>query len=78
MTEVAKKLGAMWKEINDVEKRKYEELASKDKERYNKEMKSYVKPSSPPKSSKTSSMSSSNNEKLKIKSEEFVDDEDDE
>ena len=33
-TVISKKIGAMWKELSDEEKAKYENLAEKDKERY--------------------------------------------
>ena len=42
-TEVTKELGARWKNVND--KKKYEKLATQDKERYNSEMKDYDPPS---------------------------------
>lgn len=39
--EMGKLLGEKWREISPVEKEKYEALANKDKERYNKEMAEY-------------------------------------
>lgn len=42
MGEVAKILGAKWKELTESEKAPFEELASKDKARYIREMESYV------------------------------------
>ena len=36
--DVAKELGEMWKKKKDADKKKYEELAKKDKERYQNEM----------------------------------------
>ncbi len=41
VTEVAQKIGAMWKLIDEKTKKKYEDLAAKDKERYQKEMAKY-------------------------------------
>ena len=37
MAELAKLMGAAWGELTAEEKQKYEEMAAKDKERYNKE-----------------------------------------
>jgi hypothetical protein len=45
MTEVAKVLGERWKEASPESKAKYGKKADKDKERYNEEMKSYIRPS---------------------------------
>ena len=42
--EIAKKLGEMWKSMSDKEKKPYNLMAEKDKERYSKEMASYVPP----------------------------------
>ena len=39
--EMGKALGAMWKDLTDKEKVKYEDLAKKDKERYEKEKAKY-------------------------------------
>ncbi len=39
--EVAKLLSAIWKELSETEKAKYEEMAKKDKERYVKAMEEY-------------------------------------
>ncbi|KAI8463787.1 MAG: high mobility group box domain-containing protein [Monoraphidium minutum] len=36
MGDIAKELGAMWKTISDKDKAKYEDMAKKDKERYEK------------------------------------------
>mmetsp|Transcript_36416 Transcript_36416/g.81038 ORF Transcript_36416/g.81038 Transcript_36416/m.81038 type:complete len:91 (+) Transcript_36416:153-425(+) len=38
VTEVAAKLGAMWKALDDKDKVKYQKQAEADKERYNKEV----------------------------------------
>ena len=40
-TEVAKKIGEMWKELSDADKAPYEAMANADKERYAKEMAAY-------------------------------------
>lgn len=45
-TEVLKKLGEMWKSIDDKKKKKYIKMAEEDKERYEEEMKNYNPPSS--------------------------------
>lgn len=37
--ELAKIMGEEWKKISDKEKKKYEDMAAKDKERYEKELK---------------------------------------
>lgn len=34
--DIGKELGAMWKNVTDKEKKKYEDQAAKDKERYEK------------------------------------------
>ena len=39
--EVAKKIGAEWKKLNDSSKSEYQKLAAKDKQRYLKEMANY-------------------------------------
>ena len=44
VTEVAKILGARWKELMPDDKLPFEEIARKDKERYNREMQHYVPP----------------------------------
>ena len=44
ITEIAVKLGQMWKELSEAEQKKYYDLASVDKERYAKEMETYVPP----------------------------------
>lgn len=41
-TEIMSKLGAMWKELSEKEKKRYKELNEVDKQRYAKEMESYV------------------------------------
>ncbi len=41
-TEIGEKLGELWKAVSDEEKKKYEALAAKDKERYTEEMSKYV------------------------------------
>merc|ERR1711962_1800162 len=41
ITEVAKLIGAQWRELEDGEKKPYEEQAAKDKKRYEKEMQAY-------------------------------------
>eukprot|EP01117_Protostelium_nocturnum_P011167 TRINITY_DN4056_c0_g1_i1.p1 TRINITY_DN4056_c0_g1~~TRINITY_DN4056_c0_g1_i1.p1 ORF type:complete len:207 (+),score=87.30 TRINITY_DN4056_c0_g1_i1:111-731(+) len=46
ITEVGRKLGEMWKELTPEEKKKYEDLSSKDSERYQEAMKGYTKPES--------------------------------
>ena len=43
ITDVAKELGVRWKAVTGDEKEKYEELAKKDKERYEREMEEYKK-----------------------------------
>lgn len=43
VTDIAKKLGKMWKKTDSEEKKKYEKKYEKDKERYEKEMKKYKK-----------------------------------
>lgn len=43
--EITSKLGELWKGVSDKEKKKYEDLAAKDKARYNKDMESYTPPS---------------------------------
>ena len=43
ITDVAKELGVRWKSVTGDEKVKYEELAKKDKERYEREMEEYKK-----------------------------------
>merc|ERR1712136_361636 len=42
ITEVAKLIGAQWQELDDDEKKPYEEKAAKDKKRYEKEKKAYL------------------------------------
>ena len=44
LAEISKELGRLWKEATADDKLKYEELAKADKERYTKEMESYVAP----------------------------------
>jgi hypothetical protein len=43
VTDVARKLGEMWKSMTEEEKAPWQEIASKDKERYAKEMAEYNK-----------------------------------
>lgn len=45
-TDVLKKLGEMWKDLDDKKKKKYVKMAEQDKERYDEEMKNYNPPSS--------------------------------
>ena len=45
MTEISKILGATWKELSEEDKKPYTKKASKDKKRYDREMKDYVRPS---------------------------------
>lgn len=40
-TEIAKKMGEMWKEIDSVEKAQYQEMAEEDKKRYSDQLESY-------------------------------------
>jgi hypothetical protein len=40
-TEIMSKLGDAWKDLKESDKKKYEDLANKDKERYQKEMETY-------------------------------------
>jgi hypothetical protein len=42
--EIAKKMGEIWKSMTDKEKKPYNRMAERDKERYFKEMESYVPP----------------------------------
>jgi hypothetical protein len=44
ITEIAVKLGQMWKALSEAEQKPYYELAAADKERYAKEMETYVAP----------------------------------
>jgi hypothetical protein len=44
MTEISKILGATWKELSDEDKKPYTKKASKDKKRFDKEMKVYIRP----------------------------------
>lgn len=41
VTQIGRQLGLDWKSIDDDEKKRFYEMAEKDKERYNKEMASY-------------------------------------
>tara|TARA_Y100001958_G_C21197483_1_gene524619 strand:+ start:273 stop:776 length:504 start_codon:yes stop_codon:yes gene_type:complete len=41
MGELSKRLGKLWKDLKDKDKKKYEKLAIKDKERYLKQIKKY-------------------------------------
>jgi len=45
MTEVSKVIGELWKEVTPESKAKYVKKADKDKERYQEELKDYVRPS---------------------------------
>lgn len=45
MTEISKVLGQRWKEVSPESKAKYNKKAEKDKERYNLEMETYIRPS---------------------------------
>jgi len=55
--EIGKELGRLWKEASATEKEEYEEMSTKDKERYKKDLESYVPPESgddlPPQKKKT-------------------------
>ena len=44
MTEISKILGATWKELSDEDKKPYTKKAAKDKKRFDKEMKDYIRP----------------------------------
>ena len=44
LAEISKELGRLWKEATADDKLKYEDLAKADKERYTKEMESYIAP----------------------------------
>jgi hypothetical protein len=54
ITDAAKKLGEMWKEMTDEDKRPYEKKAEADKERYEREKASGVTRSTPKKKAKAS------------------------
>ena len=41
ITEVASLIGAKWRELEDDEKKPYEDKAAKDRQRYDKEMQQY-------------------------------------
>jgi hypothetical protein len=41
VADIGRECGALWKKLTDKEKKKYEDQAAKDKERYEKEMKAY-------------------------------------
>jgi len=41
ITEIAKRLGSAWGKLTNAEKRKYQDKSDKDKDRYDREMKSY-------------------------------------
>ena len=71
--DVAKQLGSLWKEISASEKTKYEELAKKDKERYERDMSLYKKGEVESKPSKPESVKSSKPDSTKFKSEEVID-----
>ncbi|KAJ3352135.1 FACT complex subunit [Entophlyctis luteolus] len=70
LTETSKKIGAMWKELSADEKKKYEDLAAKDKKRVRAEMAEYEKKKSGKSTSAGTAGVSSK------KSAEFVDDDD--
>ncbi|KAJ3071133.1 FACT complex subunit, partial [Rhizoclosmatium hyalinum] len=78
MTDISKKIGTMWKEITAEEKKIYEDLAVKDKDRYKREMAAWEsggkKSGSGSSSTKREADDSSKNEK--VKSSEFVDEDD--
>ncbi|KAI9342530.1 high mobility group box domain-containing protein, partial [Obelidium mucronatum] len=85
MTDISKKIGALWKEVSADEKKKYEDLAAKDKERYKREMAAWeaggkkTSSSSASGDKKKSSSSSTDNsppKSEKVKSSEFVEDDD--
>lgn len=57
--DIVKKLGELWKALSSDEKKKYEEQANKDKERYKEAMKSYKPPKKESSSESSSSDSSS-------------------
>jgi len=44
ITDIGKKLGEMWKALDETEKKKYEDEAAKDKERYSHAMETYTAP----------------------------------
>ncbi|KAJ3323186.1 FACT complex subunit [Blyttiomyces sp. JEL0837] len=80
MTEMMKKVGSMWAETSAEDKKKYEDMAAKDTERYKEEMKAYEKGGKSKSSSSSSSKSKSKSagkEEQKFKSAEFISDEDD-
>ena len=43
VTEIAKELGKLWKDVSDAERKKYEEMALKEKEKYQRELNKYNK-----------------------------------
>jgi hypothetical protein len=43
VAEIGRELGGMWKALTDKDKKKYEDQAAKDKDRYKKEMEKYEK-----------------------------------
>jgi hypothetical protein len=59
-TDILKKLGEMWKELDEKKKKKYTKMADDDKDRYEEEMKLYV-PSEEEKENKKSKKSSGKN-----------------
>jgi len=65
ITDMGKKLGIMWKELDADGKKKYEEMAQQDQKRYAEQMKTYVPP--PADSSDSDSDSDSDNKKSKKK-----------
>ncbi|KAJ3012685.1 UNVERIFIED_CONTAM: FACT complex subunit [Siphonaria sp. JEL0065] len=87
MTDISKKIGAMWKEIGADEKKIYEDLAAKDKERYKREMAAWEaggkkadgsssSVSAPKEKKKSTSDDSPPKGGEKVKSSEFVDEDD--
>ena len=77
--DVAKQLGALWKEISTSEKEKYEKLAQKDKDRYEREMAEYKKNGAAAPSSKSKPESDSKPEtkpENKFKSEDVIESDD--
>jgi len=57
ITDIGKRLSELWKEIDPDEKKKYEEMAARDKERYAKAMKDYKPPAVTRESSSSDSSS---------------------
>jgi hypothetical protein len=81
--DVAKQLGTLWKEVSASEKEKYDNLARKDKERYEREMAAYKNGEAASSSqsisksiSKTASKPEVKPESSKFKSEEMIESDD--